>query len=154
MGIKSEKMNMSDTTDSHGKGEGMFETQADVKLFDTDAAGILFFANHFRMAHAAYEAFMKSIGWGLNRVINESECLLPLVHAEADYRGKLSLGDEFTISLKAEVGETSFVLSYAFTDRAGDVVAELQTVHVSVDKKTGTKMPLPEGLRAGLSTIE
>jgi acyl-CoA thioesterase FadM len=37
----------------------MFKTQTNVKLHDTDAAGILFFSNHFRIAHTAYEDFMQ-----------------------------------------------------------------------------------------------
>ena len=34
----------------------MFETKTNIKLHDTDAAGITFFANHYRIAHTAYEA--------------------------------------------------------------------------------------------------
>lgn len=130
-----------------------FEMQADVKLNDTDAAGILFFANYFRIAHTAYEAFMKSIGCGLDHIIRKSNYLLPIVHAETDYKRGLHLGDEFTISLKAQIGQTSFTLSYLFTDAHGNVAAKLRTVHVSVDKKTGEKIHLPEEIRKGLATI-
>ena len=131
----------------------MFETQTDVKLHDTDAAGILFFANHFRIAHTAYEAFMKSIGCGLDHIIKKSNYLLLIAHAEADYNRGLYLGDEFTISLKAEIGETSFVLSHFFKNAHGNLAAKLRTVHVSVDKKTGQKIPLPEKVRQGLLSI-
>ena len=131
----------------------MFETETDVKLQDTDAAGILFFANHFRIAHTAYEAFMKAIDCSLNHIIRESSYLLSIVHAEADYKGPLSLGDKFSISMRADVGETSFTLSYAFTDANGNVAAEVRTVHVAVDKRTGRKIPLPEKVKNGLSSI-
>ncbi len=131
----------------------MFETPTNVKLHDTDAAGILFFANYFRIAHETYEAFMKSVGCGLDHIINRSDYLLPVAHAEADYKRSLSLGDEFSVSLRAQVGQTSFVLYYAFTDGEGNVVAELKTVHVSVDKKTGKKIPLPEEIRKGFTEI-
>lgn len=128
----------------------MFETQTDVKLHDTDAAGILFFANHFRIAHSTYESFMKSIGCGLDYIIRESDYLLLIVHAEADYKRSLFLGDNFTISLKAEIGRTSFVLAYSFTDAQGNVASILRTVHVAIDKKTREKIPLPEKVRQGL----
>ena len=131
----------------------MFETHTDVKLHDTDAAGLLFFSNYFSIAHTAYEAFMKSIGCGIDQIIKQSEYLLPIVHAEADYKKGLSLGDEIAVSLKAEVSKTSFVVSFTFTDTEGNVAAELKTVHVSVDKDTRQKIPLPEEVIRGLATI-
>ncbi|MBW2319215.1 MAG: hypothetical protein JRF24_11180 [Deltaproteobacteria bacterium] len=79
--------------------------------------------------------------------------LLPIVHAEADYKGGLCLGDEFDIFLKSEVGDSSFVLSYSFKDSDGNVSAEIKTVHVSVNKETKKKIPLSEKLRKGLLTI-
>ncbi|NVL90893.1 MAG: acyl-CoA thioesterase [Desulfobacterales bacterium] len=128
----------------------MFETEINVKLHDTDAAGMLFFANHFRIAHTAYEDFMKSINCSLDYIIRESDYLIPIVHAEADYERGLYLGEKFTISLKAEVGQTSFTLSYLFKDEDGNVAARLRTVHVTISKKNGEKIPLPENVRQGL----
>jgi 1,4-dihydroxy-2-naphthoyl-CoA hydrolase len=131
----------------------MFETQIDVKLYDTDAAGRVFFANHFRMAHDAYEAFMDSIDCGLGQIIRESSYLLPIAHAEADYSGSLSLGDRISVSMRAEVGETSFTLFYEFTHSRGYVAARVRTVHVAIDKGTGEKTTLPQKLRKGLAGI-
>ena len=131
----------------------MFQTETDVKLHDTDAAGMLFFANYFRIAHTAYEAFMKWIGCSLAHIIRESDYLLPITHAEADYRGRLALGDTFTISLEVEIGETSFTVTYFLKDVHGKVAAELRTVHASVDKKTLERIPLPEEVRKGLLDI-
>jgi len=131
----------------------MFEQHAEVKLSHTDAAGLLFFAEHFKFAHSTYETFMKSIDCSLGRIIRDSDFLLPIVHAEADYKGGLCLGDEFDIFLKSEVGDSSFVLSYSFKDSDGNVSAEIKTVHVSVNKETKKKIPLSEKLRKGLLTI-
>jgi YbgC/YbaW family acyl-CoA thioester hydrolase len=129
------------------------ETKTYVKLHDTDAAGLLFFSNYFKIAHTAYEKFMKSIGCGLDHIIETSDYLVPIAHAEADYERGLCLGDKFSVSLKAEIGQTSFTLSYLFKDQEGNVAARLKTVHVTVDKKSGEKIPLPQGLRHGLSAI-
>lgn len=131
----------------------MFETQVDVRLYDTDAAGIVFFANYFRIAHDAYQAFMKSIGHGLDRIIGQSDYLLPIVHAEADYKKPLVLGSTVRVSVKGQVKDTSFVVSYTLKDGGGITVAQLQTVHVAMDKKTGKKIALPEEIKKGLSTI-
>jgi len=96
---------------------------------------------------------MKSIGCGLDYIIRASDYLILIAHAEADYERGLCLGEKLTISLKAEIGKTSFILSYLFKDGNGNVAARLRTVHVSVNKKNGEKIPLPENLRHGLLSI-
>ena len=131
----------------------MFKVHAEVKLSHTDAAGLLFFAEHFKFAHSAYETFMKSIDCGLSWIIRDSDILLPIVHAETDYKAGLYLGDEFDIFLKSEVSDSSFILFYSFKDSHGSVSAKIKTVHVSIDKETKKKIPLPEKLREGLLTI-
>lgn len=132
----------------------MFETKTNIKLNDTDAVGVVFFANHFRIAHTAFEAFMKSIGCGLDYIIRASDYLLLIVHSEANFKHGLFLGDSLSISLKADsIGQTSFTMSYTFKDSDSNIVAEIQTVHVSIDKKTGNKIPLPDKLRIGIQSI-
>ena len=42
-----------------------FEYRFSIRLHDTDAAGVLFFAHLLRHAHDAYEAFMEQAGFGL-----------------------------------------------------------------------------------------
>ena len=131
----------------------MFETTTTVRVHDTDAAGVVFFANYFRIAHTAYEAFMASVGCGIDKIIEQSHFLLPVVHAEADYKKGLSLGEELTIAMKAEVRTRSFAISYRITDVQGNVAAELQTVHASINNKTKKIIPLPEEIKKGLETI-
>ena len=132
----------------------MFETKTNIKLHDTDAAGITFFANHYRIAHTAYEAFMKSIGCGLDWIIRDADYFVLIAHSEADYMRPLFYGDTLTISIKAErVGNSSFTLAYNFKDGKGNEAALVRTVHVAIDKKTGDKIEIPERLRVGLSSL-
>ena len=144
-------MNTEENRTAHER--AVFEEAGEVKLADTDAAGVLFFANAFKLAHNAYESFMASIGLSLNRIIRSSDYLLPIVHAEADYKSPLRLGDRFSVSLKSKVQTHSFVLTAYFKGAAGDIAAEVRTVHVSVSKGSGKKTPLSDELRKGLMTI-
>ena len=96
---------------------------------------------------------MKAIGHGLDRIIRQSDYLLPIVHAEADYKKPLVLGNTVKVFMKGQVKDTSFVVFYTLMDGGGITVAQLQTVHVAMDKKTGKKMALPEEIKKGLSTI-
>ncbi len=122
-----------------------------VWLPDTDAAGILFFGNYFRLAHDAYEAFMESLGFDLGRILRETDFRPLIAHAEADYKKPLPLGERVTIELTvAKIGQTSFHLRYSLKDSCDEVAATLETVHVAIDKKSGNKIPLPDELREKL----
>ncbi|MBW2109501.1 MAG: acyl-CoA thioesterase [Deltaproteobacteria bacterium] len=131
----------------------MFETNATIELHHTDAAGAVFFADYFVIAHSAYERYMESIGFALDQILTSSAFRLPIVHAEADYRRPVSLGGQLSILLRVDPGNSAFTASYDFKDARGEVVAILKTVHVCVDKKTGEKRPLPQDLREAFLEI-
>jgi len=133
----------------------MFETKTNIKLHDTDAAGIAFFVNHFRIAHTAYEAFMKSIGCGLDWIIRDADYYILIAHAEADYKRPLFHGETVTIGLSAAaMGNSSFKLEYDIRNGKGNPAALLRTVHVAIYNKTGDKIPLPDKLKLGLDSIK
>jgi len=101
----------------------MFTYNTMIRLHNTDAAGLLFFAEQFRLAHDAYEAFMESIGYAFAPLIRTSPFLLPIVHAEADLLQRLETGDRITIQIVAErVGSTSFTLAYTLLRNGSETV--------------------------------
>ncbi len=131
----------------------MFTLNISIKLHDTDAAGLLFYANQFRLAHDAYEGFMEEIGFGFASIIKDSDFLLPIVHAEADYKAELSVGDRVTVRLTTEkVGDSSFTLAYELLDAEGKPVGSVKTVHVCLDKVTRKKKALSGDLRSALES--
>lgn len=123
-----------------------------VRLQDTDAAGVLFFAHLFRHAHDAYEAFMDELGLPLDAVIRDRHWRLPIVHSEADYLAAIGHGERMTVAVEvAKLGRSAFTLAYAFHDDAGRVAARARTVHVAVAPGEAASQALPETLRNGLS---
>jgi 1,4-dihydroxy-2-naphthoyl-CoA hydrolase len=119
---------------------------------DIDAAGIVFFAHLFRYAHEAYEHFMSEQGHSLASVLRGGELLLPLVHAEADYRRPLHHNESIIIELRVKkLGDSSFTLHYQFLDTAGELRAELQTVHVTLDATSRKPIAIPAALRTSLT---
>ena len=130
----------------------MHRTDNTVKLTDTDAAGILFYGNYFKLAHDAYESFIDGIEFGLAYIINDADIWLLIAHAESDYRTSLRLGDKYAIEIRVDnIGRTSFTLKYDFLTLSGELIASLKTVHVAVSKATGKPVSLPEKLRANLT---
>lgn len=124
----------------------MYQLETTVRLHDTDAAGLLFFANQFTMAHDCYESWMADSGLSFLTILVERDYLLPIVHAEADFAEALEVGQELVIELTAgRIGNSSFTLNYRLT--SDDVeVGSVSTVHVCVDAETGEKRDLPDEL--------
>ncbi len=122
-----------------------------VRLQDTDAAGILFFANQLVFAHETYEKFMEDIDCSLASVLERDSYLIPLVHAEADYAKPVTVGDEIDVEMTvANIGNTSFTLDYLLMGTDGAEIGRCRTVHVTVSKSDMKKIPLPTELREGL----
>ncbi len=132
----------------------MFTHQTTIRLHHTDAAGLLFFAEQFKLAHDAYESFMESIGYPFAPLLRTSQYLLPIVHAEADFGAALNTGDKITIQVTAErIGDTSFTLGYMLLRNGTEPVGSVKTVHVLIDKRTGQTLTLLPDLRTKLGTI-
>lgn len=132
--------------------ENIFEHRFTIHLHDTDAAGILFFGHLFRHAHDALETFMTAIGIPLDRMIRDRQMLLPLVHAEADYRRPLRHGDAVRVLVTVlEIRRRSFAIGYRFINSSGEIAASARTVHVRVSADLIPSEDLSEPLRAALS---
>ncbi len=122
-----------------------------IKLHDTDAAGILFFANQFKIVHDLYQRFLDEIGFPLQERFASGDFSLPIVHAEADFYAPLTVGDTVEVSLGvAAIDKTSFTLEYQIIDLDGKEVGSAKTTHVTVNPKTRGKITLPKSFRTAL----
>jgi acyl-CoA thioesterase FadM len=129
-----------------------FTCEQTVRLYDTDAAGFLFYGSQFRIAHAALEEFLDHVGLPIGAVLRERAQLFPVVHAEADYRAPLTAGDRLRVRVGVRaVGERSFTIAYRFLLPDGREAGSVLTVHAALDTATGASCPLPEALRAALA---
>ena len=132
----------------------MYTYQTKIKLHDTDAAGLLFFSHQFEMVHDAYESLLERIGFGFAELIRHRDFFLPIVHAEADYKKPLFVGDVVTIQVFVEsVGTTSFIFAYKLWDVKKRLVGIARTVHVTIDKKKHTKIPLPKAMKKKIEAL-
>ena len=135
----------------------MFRYSTTLKLRDTDAAGVAFFAAYFAIAHDAYETWISHRGETLRDWLGEVH--LPIVHAHADYSAPLRLGDAFDVELTcARIGARSFTLNYRLVSPQERVLAHLETVHVAVaqhkkESKESSSVALPDKLRALLTEL-
>jgi 1,4-dihydroxy-2-naphthoyl-CoA hydrolase len=131
-----------------------FKYETTVKLYDTDAAGLIFFGHQFRIAHDAYQAYLESCGFSFGKVLQEGEMLIPIVHAEADYLKPLAVGDRLAIELTAsKISSHSFVLHYELYGPDNALVGTVTSVHVTVSRVSDAKIELPSDLRTAIEKI-
>ena len=132
----------------------MYRYDTIIQLHETDAAGLLFFSNQFKIMHDAYELLLEELGFSFAELIRNKSFFLPIVHAEADYKRPLFVGDRIVVEVSVEhIGTTSFIFSYNLWSDKKELVGTGRTVHVTMDKKKKEKIPLPEDLRSAISSF-
>ncbi|EIC22750.1 acyl-CoA thioesterase [Thiorhodovibrio frisius] len=128
-----------------------FEYQFRVALHDTDAARRLFFGHLFRHLHDAYELWMEALGFPVDMLIREGEILLPLIHAEADYRAPMHHGERIRVQLALSQREaTRFTLAYRCLNDSNKLAATGLTRHCCIDPKRQKPISLPKTLAQAL----
>lgn len=133
-----------------------FKLTRRVEFAETDMAGIVHFANFYRMMEATEHAFFRSLGFSIHGHDPVSATGWPRVSASCDFRAPLRFEDEVEIHLLvAEVRTRSIRYVFVFRKVAdGSEVARGSVVAVcaSVEKATGklSAVPIPEAVRAAI----
>lgn len=123
-----------------------------VRLRDTDAAGILYFANMLALANEAYEDFLLGQGVTMGALLDEHELVMPVFHTSCDYHHPVRAGDLLRIEMRApDVRNSGFSLEYRIYREDGKPVATARVVHVVISRATWEKRPIPGDFRAALT---
>ncbi|MGB8691102.1 MAG: thioesterase family protein [Microcoleus sp.] len=120
-----------------------------VHFQDTDAAGVVYFANVLAMCHEAYEASLAASGINLKAFFSNPQLAIPIIHATVDFYRPMFVGDRLTIQLTPkQVGADEFEIAYqVFSGEiAGKSAAKALTKHVCIDAVSRTKKQLSEEL--------
>ncbi len=118
--------------------------QHTIRLEDTDAAGVVYFARLLSICHYAYEAAIAQAGIQLAQLLAEGELAIPIVEAQIRFLVPLYWGDEITIEVFPRETEASqFQVSYTIYKLGSDrPVSHASTHHVCINPKTRQRQPL------------
>jgi 1,4-dihydroxy-2-naphthoyl-CoA hydrolase len=132
----------------------MYKNQTVVRLHHTDAAGIIYFTSIFVLAHECYESFLEQ-GSSIRAILDDGEYLIPIVHAEADYKKPLKVSDKVSIEMSlSKMSKSSFELSYTFFNESTEIAATAKTVHVVIGRSTQRGVEIPQFLKTTLSSLQ
>lgn len=129
----------------------VYEKEITIRLSHTDAVGILFFSRIFELGDDILEGMLEDSGIPMAEAMR-ANVITPVVHAEADYRIPVTVGDRVKVRAVVErLGTSSITWNFSFKHPAGGEAAMVKVVQVSIDKTTRMKIPLPQRLREALS---
>lgn len=130
-----------------------FSYQRTIHFSDTDAAGVVFFANYLAICHEAYEESLAAAGIDLKTFFSDHGIVVPISKSETSYLRPLAAGDRVRVTLAPSVlSENSYAIAYEVV-RLGATekcAARARTEHVCIDAKTRERRPLPPALAAWL----
>ena len=121
---------------------------------DMDALGHVNNTTYFRWFESVRIDYFVRIGWaadlssgGVGPILAQTSCT---------YRAPLVFPDEVVLgALVEDVGEDRFTMRYrVVSQRLGRVAADGEARVVSFDYGAGTKVALPEGVRAAIADLE
>lgn len=124
-----------------------------VRLADTDAAGVVYFASLMSICHIAYEETLITRGINLQQWVKEGTIAIPILHGEIDCLRPIYWGDLVLITLTPHfLSETELVIAYELSAEAEikKILAKGQTKHVCINPQTRQRFPFPEQFREAL----
>ncbi|MFM7886519.1 MAG: acyl-CoA thioesterase [Pseudanabaena sp.] len=122
-----------------------------INFRDTDAAGVVYFANGLALCHEAYEASLATSGVNLQSFFCGDVIAVPITHASIDFFKPMFCGDHITISLTAtQLSAESFQIAYQLyfngEEEGQKAIAKALTKHTCIDISTRKRCSLSEEL--------
>ncbi len=126
----------------------MYIAYNQVRMHDTDMAGILYFPRVFRFAQDALEDFLDNTGYTFHQIFKKDHFIFVIAHAESDYFAPVFVGDKLEIHVTvSHIGTSSFTVLYEIYNQDKVHVGRAKTVHVTLNTTHRKAIPIPEDLK-------
>ena len=118
-----------------------------VQFRDTDAAGVVYFANILSICHVAYEASLIGSGVNLQLFVDNPNFAVPIIHVSAEFYKPLFCGDRVIIELTPRsIDIYKFEIKYQILATDLSVLATAITKHIVIAPQTRKRKELPAAL--------
>jgi acyl-CoA thioester hydrolase len=110
---------------------------------DTDAGGIVYYANYLKFAERARTEFLRSLGVGQNAALSEEKTGFVVRSCMIEYLASAFLDDALTVTCEvSELGGASMTIKQNIL-RGDDVITkmEVKVVYMSVATHRPTRIP-------------
>ncbi len=117
---------------------------------DTDAGGVVYYANYLRFAERARTEMLRELGFESSRLMEESAAVLAVRGVEADYRRPARLDDLLILETSLLALKGASLAFSQIVKRNGETLADM-TITLACMSADGRPRRLPEALRGALS---
>jgi len=110
---------------------------------DTDAGGIVYYANYLRFAERARTEYIRALGCTQSEALEEDKCGFTVRHVEIDYKKPAKLDDELIITCELREAKGAAATMYQEVLRGEDVLAtiEVKVAYVNLVKLRPARIP-------------
>ncbi|BCU66736.1 thioesterase [Sulfolobales archaeon HS-7] len=113
-----------------------------VRIYDTDAQGIVHYAGYYRFFTNAMERFMEQEIRIAYPLVNENLWFV-IVESHAEYKKPAKIGDELSVYLSYEVVSEKAIKFKFLLRRDEDEIAQGHLVQVAINPKEWKSIPIP-----------
>ena len=123
-----------------------FKSSFNVYYEDTDAGGVVYYANYLKFIERARAEIIKSLGFSNTNLREKFNLLFIVKYCNINYKKPAKLEDELTVFTSVvSLSKTSLVMKQD-VKRHDDLVVEAEVCLVAVDMK-GKPTKIPEELK-------
>jgi acyl-CoA thioester hydrolase len=119
-----------------------------VRFGETDLQGVVYYANYLLFAEVGRIAYLRELGIVYERDLLAHGIDFTIGEARVRYRAPLRFDDEYDIKVRmGEIRHSSWAFEYAIDRADGLHCADVSTIQVMIDRKTGRATRIPAELR-------
>ena len=118
---------------------------------DTDAGGVVYYANYLRYFERCRTEWMRSLGFGQQQMAERDGVVFVVASAEVQYRRSARLDDELVVDARIAERFGSYVIFEQTARRGSEVLCSSRMKVACVDARTMRPSRLPAALVARLA---
>jgi len=125
-----------------------FSHRQRVRFGETDLQGVVYYANYLLFAEVGRVAYLRELGIVYGRDLLARGVDFTIGEARVRYHAPLRFDDEYDIKVRVgDIRHSSWTFEYAIDRADGTHCADVSTIQVMIDRKTGRATRIPAGVR-------
>ncbi len=110
---------------------------------DTDAGGIVYYANYLRLAERARTEYIRALGCTQSEALEEEKCGFTVRHVEIDYKKPAKLDDELVITCELQEVKGAAAVMHQEVLRGEDILAtiEVKVAYINLERLRPVRIP-------------
>ena len=126
-----------------------------VRFGETDLQGVVYYANYLLFAEIGRIAYLRELGIVYDRDMLANGVDFTIGEARVRYQAPLHFDDEYDIKVRVgEIRHSSWTFEYAIDRADGLHCADVSTIQVMIDRKSGRATRIPAELRQTLESAK